>query len=86
MSINNIIAICAKCGWSGFVFECEPDIDGDGNPGCPDCNAVVYTQSPLFDGFDSDTGYMVYNSDYVQRNALNNERTLRNFGFTNDKL
>lgn len=29
------------CGWSGKVEECEPDIDGDGNLGCPNCLLVV---------------------------------------------
>jgi len=32
---------CNKCGWRGFVFDAEPDIDGDGNLGCPKCGNLL---------------------------------------------
>ncbi len=33
--------ICPKCGWTGTIGDCEPDVDGDGNIGCPECLTVV---------------------------------------------
>lgn len=67
MKITDAPAMCAKCGWKGTVWECEPDIDGDGNLGCPDCNAIVYVQMDI--------------EDYIKRNKLNNKLTMRKFGF-----
>ncbi len=32
---------CLACGWKGILYNCEPDIDGEGNPGCPECGRVV---------------------------------------------
>lgn len=29
------------CGWVGTVWDCEGDVDGDGNLGCPNCLEVV---------------------------------------------
>lgn len=34
------------CGWSGTVYDCEPDIDGDGGLGCPECNKVIEVTGP----------------------------------------
>jgi len=31
------------CGWWGTIGDCEPDVDGDGNLGCPECFKVVET-------------------------------------------
>lgn len=33
-----------ECGWTGTVWDCEPDIDGDGSLGCPVCLKVVDTR------------------------------------------
>lgn len=32
---------CSNCGWTGIVWDCEGDVDGDGNLGCPECLMVV---------------------------------------------
>jgi hypothetical protein len=32
-----------RCGWKGIVIDCEPDIDGDGGLGCPNCGRVANT-------------------------------------------
>ncbi len=37
---------CDDCGWQGVVDDCEPDIDGDGNLGCPACGSVVRMETP----------------------------------------
>lgn len=39
--IEDVRCICPKCTWVGTVYECEPDVDGDGSLGCPKCGAVV---------------------------------------------
>jgi hypothetical protein len=33
--------LCSKCGWSGTVWDCEGDVDGDGNLGCPECLEII---------------------------------------------
>ena len=30
-----------SCGWSGIVDDLEPDVDGEGSLGCPECMKVV---------------------------------------------
>lgn len=40
MRILDESMVC-KCGWTGTVGECEPDVDRDGSLGCPVCLAVV---------------------------------------------
>lgn len=40
-SIHDATMTCDKCGWSGKVYDCEPDIDGDGGLGCPKCKSVA---------------------------------------------
>jgi hypothetical protein len=30
-----------SCGWTGTVWDCEPDVDDDGSLGCPECFKVV---------------------------------------------
>ena len=40
-SIFDVPCHCDKCGWGGTVDSCEPDVDGDGSLGCPDCLSVV---------------------------------------------
>ena len=40
-SIGEVATFCHKCGWVGTVETCEPDVDGDGSLGCPECNSVV---------------------------------------------
>lgn len=32
---------CGRCGWTGTVWDCEGDVDGDGSLGCPECLAAV---------------------------------------------
>lgn len=32
---------CLNCNWAGTVGDCEPDVDGDGSLGCPQCGEVV---------------------------------------------
>lgn len=40
-SIFDVPCLCPKCSWSGTVYDCEPDVDGDGNLGCPECKTVI---------------------------------------------
>ena len=42
--ITEVDAWCSKCGWTGSVGECIPDVDGDGSLGCPTCETVVETE------------------------------------------
>lgn len=35
MKIGDVIVSCEECGWVGRVYDAEPDVDGDGNLGCP---------------------------------------------------
>ena len=37
---------CPVCPWSGKIGDTEPDVDGDGSPGCPNClcNVVLHQQ------------------------------------------
>ena len=37
MKISDAKVKCPACGWKGIVDDCEPDVDGDGSPGCPIC-------------------------------------------------
>lgn len=38
---------CAcTCGWHGKVDECEPDVDGDGGLGCPECWSLIKVVVP----------------------------------------
>ena len=34
---------CPVCGWNGTIGDAEPDVDGDGSPGCPKClcNVII---------------------------------------------
>jgi hypothetical protein len=32
---------CPRCDWSGTVWDCEGDVDGDGGLGCPECLKVI---------------------------------------------
>ena len=41
--ISEVKCWCPACDWIGVVFDCEPDVDGDGSLGCPNCNKVVIT-------------------------------------------
>ena len=41
MRITDVIMKCDSCGWIGPVSETEPDIDGDGSLGCPECGEIV---------------------------------------------
>ncbi len=38
---------CTKCEWEGKLGECEPDIDGDGSLGCPECNEIAHEKGKL---------------------------------------
>lgn len=44
-SILDVACICS-CGWCGTIGECEPDVDGDGSLGCPECLEVLDTSYP----------------------------------------
>ena len=35
------IPITCNCGWSGAADDMEPNIDGNGNHGCPMCSHIV---------------------------------------------
>jgi len=37
VKISDAKVKCPACGWKGTVNDCEPDVDGDGSPGCPVC-------------------------------------------------
>lgn len=41
LSITEQLCRCLECDWNGTVWDCEPDVDGDGSLGCPECLAVV---------------------------------------------
>lgn len=43
-SILDADAWCDSCLWHGIVDDCIPDIDGDGNLGCPECGEIVETE------------------------------------------
>lgn len=36
MKIGDVIMVCKKCGWVGKLYDAEPNVDGDGNLGCPE--------------------------------------------------
>lgn len=40
-SITEVQMRCDNCEWTGTVWECEPDVDGDGSLGCPECLEIV---------------------------------------------
>jgi len=52
-SIGSVRCICKKCGWWGTVSETEPDVDGDGGLGCPQCLAVIEAGIPQNDKRES---------------------------------
>lgn len=41
MRITDVKMKCPKCSFICKVDICEPDIDGDGNLGCPRCFVVL---------------------------------------------
>lgn len=40
-SILEVHVKCPVCNWKGTVFDAEPDVDGEGSPGCPRCLCSV---------------------------------------------
>lgn len=46
MSITEVPLICLVCDWSGTVGTAEPDCDGDGSLGCPDCRNILDSEWP----------------------------------------
>ena len=40
-SITDVKCYCQYCNWFGTLKDCEPDIDGDGSLGCPECSRVM---------------------------------------------
>lgn len=40
-SIMEVRVECITCGWIGMVGDCEPDIDGEGSLGCPECCSII---------------------------------------------
>ncbi len=46
---------CPGCHWTGTVWDCEGDIDGDGNLGCPECLTIIEVKlDGLMDIFKAD--------------------------------
>jgi hypothetical protein len=43
LSILDVLLRCPECGTVSRLGDCEPDVDGDGSPGCPveDCGGVM---------------------------------------------
>lgn len=43
MIYSDITEVEMKCkyGWIGTVWNCKPDVDGDGSLGCPECLKVI---------------------------------------------
>lgn len=41
MKIGEVKTLCRQCDWYGTVYDCEPDVDGEGSLGCPECGAIV---------------------------------------------
>jgi hypothetical protein len=39
--------VCTVCGLITLVGDCEPDIDGEGSLGCPDCKCLMKETRPL---------------------------------------
>jgi hypothetical protein len=39
--ITDVPCRCMKCGWTGTVWACEPDIDREGSLGCPNCGYII---------------------------------------------
>ena len=39
--IGDVKMFCRECDWRGTVYDCEPDVGGDGSLRCPDCHTVV---------------------------------------------
>ena len=37
MRITEVKVRCPVCGWAGTIGDAEPDVDGEGSPGCPEC-------------------------------------------------
>lgn len=46
MQSSTSIRCSCPCGWYGTVGDCEPDIDGDGSLGCPECDAIITVYGP----------------------------------------
>ena len=40
-SIHHAPMHCPACDWRGFLGLCVPDVNGEGDLGCPTCNGVV---------------------------------------------
>ena len=40
------VGCSCKCGWRGVVDDMIPDIDGDGNLGCPKCLGLIQVMAP----------------------------------------
>lgn len=40
-SITDALCYCFVCDWAGTVYDCLPDVDGDGSLGCPCCKSVI---------------------------------------------
>ena len=40
ISIFEVPFVCIECDWRGIAGECEPDCDGEGSLGCPECGAL----------------------------------------------
>lgn len=43
MRFGDIPMRCRLCGHVARLYDCEPDVDGDGSLGCPisDCGGIV---------------------------------------------
>ena len=48
MKITEVKVKCPVCGWKGTIIDAEPDVDGDGSPGCPICLCNVIAINARF--------------------------------------
>lgn len=75
-SILEVPSHCPKCGWWGTVYDCEPDIDGDGGLGCPRCSAIIdiVTKSPhpMQPAETDSTGVLRFKANAIIRYLLDN--------------
>jgi hypothetical protein len=48
LRIGDVPMQCGKCGAIVKVYDCEPDVDGEGSLGCsvPDCGGLMQIPGP----------------------------------------
>ena len=50
-NITSVPCKCIECNWTGTVWDCEGDVDGDGNLGCPECLTIIEVKSDIEPGY-----------------------------------